>query len=59
MVVFYKISYVPSLEFIKKVAKQLLNLCVEIKMQTFKLYMTFELVRNKFWNKKLQIQANL
>jgi hypothetical protein len=32
---------------------------MEIKMQTVKSYMTFELIWNKFWNKKLHAQANL
>jgi len=59
MVAFYKNFHVPSLEFIQKVAKQLLSLHMEIKMQTVKSHMTFELVWNKFWNKKLHIQANI
>jgi len=59
MVAFYTNSHVPSLEFIQKVATQILSLYMEIKMQTVISYMTFELVWNKFWNKKLHIQANL
>jgi len=59
MVAFYKNSHVPSLEVIQKVSKQILCLYEEIKMQTVKSYMTFKLVWNKFWNKKLHIQANL
>jgi hypothetical protein len=59
MAAIYKNSHVPSLEIIQKVAKQQLSLYMEIKMQTVTSYMTFELVWNKFWNKKLHIQANL
>jgi hypothetical protein len=32
---------------------------MKIKMQTVKSYMTFELIWNKFWNKKLHAQENI
>jgi hypothetical protein len=55
MVVLYTNSHVPSPEFIKEVAKQLVSLYIWAS----KCKLTFKLVWDKLLNKKRHIQANL